>query len=81
MGSSSPTLPPKKAVFFIILQESLPQEFHFGTLTVDGYKLLTYFAVWHSETALMRLLFTIYSVFLMHVETADRGIGFEKLAF
>ena len=29
----------------------------------------------------MRLLFTIYSVFLMHVETAERGIGFEKLAF
>ncbi len=29
----------------------------------------------------MRLLFTIYSVFLMHVETAERGIGFEKSAF
>jgi len=65
----------------MILQENLPQEFHFGTLTVDGYELLTYFAVWHLQTALIRLLFTIYSVFLMHVETAERGIGCEKLAF
>lgn len=60
------------------MQETLLKGFQFGTLTVDGYELLTYFSILRGETGLMYLWFTIYSVFLMHVEIAKRAVGFES---
>ncbi|ATW03765.1 hypothetical protein CHN51_09625 [Sphingorhabdus sp. YGSMI21] len=64
----------------MILQETRLDEFQFGALTVNGHNLLTYFCVSDPKSALMQLLFTISSVFLMQVKTANKSTGFEKRA-
>ena len=51
----APSTPGKRPIFLAISQETPLKGFQFGTLTVDGYELLTYFSILRRETGLMYL--------------------------